>query len=160
MGLYSSTLLGKSIHSSKILLNFLCRCGHCKEFDPIYKKVAKKMLKNNENIVFGEQKHLLIAKSYLNKTLFLGKMDGTANDIPYMFPPIKVIVTLRIKKREKEIQKFNFRASLQCSSSLHMRSMTQSSIKGTGPTSQSRTGLTGDDFSSIYKMGPRRNILL
>ena len=47
------------------------RCGHCKEFDPVYKKVAKKMLKNNENIVFG-------------------KMDGTANDIPYMFPPIKV----------------------------------------------------------------------
>merc|ERR1712141_440265 len=45
-------------------------CGHCKEFDPIYKKIAKKMLKNNENIVFG-------------------KMDGTANDIPYMFPPIK-----------------------------------------------------------------------
>merc|ERR1712177_28176 len=45
-------------------------CGHCKEFDPVYKKVAKKMLKNNENIVFG-------------------KMDGTANDIPYMFPPIK-----------------------------------------------------------------------
>jgi len=45
-------------------------CGHCKEFDPIYKKVAKKMLKNNENIVFG-------------------KMDGTVNDIPYMFPPLK-----------------------------------------------------------------------
>jgi len=45
-------------------------CGHCKEFDPIYKKVAKKMLKNNQNIVFG-------------------KMDGTTNDIPYMFPPLK-----------------------------------------------------------------------
>jgi len=45
-------------------------CGHCKEFDPIYKKVAKKMLKNNENIVFG-------------------KMDGSSNDIPYMFPPLK-----------------------------------------------------------------------
>merc|ERR1712050_438348 len=42
-------------------------CGHCKEFDPVYKKVAKKMLKNNENIVFG-------------------KMDGSSNDIPYMFP--------------------------------------------------------------------------
>jgi len=45
-------------------------CGHCKEFDPIFKKVAKKMLKSNENIVFG-------------------KMDGSANDIPYMFPPLK-----------------------------------------------------------------------
>jgi len=45
-------------------------CGHCKEFDPVFKKVAKKMLKNNENIVFG-------------------KMDGSANDIPYMFPPLK-----------------------------------------------------------------------
>jgi protein disulfide-isomerase A4 len=45
-------------------------CGHCKEFDPVYKKVAKKMLKNNENIVFG-------------------KIDGTGNDIPYMFPPLK-----------------------------------------------------------------------
>jgi len=45
-------------------------CGHCKEFDPVFKKVAKKMLKNNENIVFG-------------------KMDGSSNDIPYMFPPLK-----------------------------------------------------------------------
>ena len=72
---FSSTLLGKNIHPSKIVVVinwiFIDRCGHCKEFDPIYKKVAKKMLKNNENIVFG-------------------KMDGTANDIPYMFPPIKV----------------------------------------------------------------------
>ena len=46
-------------------------CGHCKEFDPVFKKVAKKMLKNNENIVFG-------------------KMDGSSNDVPYMFPPLKV----------------------------------------------------------------------
>ena len=46
------------------------RCGHCKEFEPTYKKVAKKLLKNNENIVFG-------------------KYDGTSNDIPYMFPPLK-----------------------------------------------------------------------
>merc|ERR1712130_912931 len=45
-------------------------CGHCKEFDPVFKKVAKKMLMKNENIVFG-------------------KMDGTSNDIPYMFPPLK-----------------------------------------------------------------------
>ena len=45
-------------------------CGHCKEFDITFKKVAKKMSKTNENIVFG-------------------KMDGTANDIPYMFPPLK-----------------------------------------------------------------------
>ena len=59
-----------SIYHS-IKSTFFSRCGHCKEFDPVYKKVAKKMLKNNENIVFG-------------------KMDGTANDIPYMFPPIKV----------------------------------------------------------------------
>ena len=48
-------------------------CGHCKEFDPVFKKVAKKMLKNNENIVFG-------------------KMDGSSNDIPYMYPPLKVIM--------------------------------------------------------------------
>ena len=48
----------------------ICRCGHCKEFEPSYKKVAKKLLKNNENIVFG-------------------KFDGTGNDIPYMFPPLK-----------------------------------------------------------------------
>ena len=46
------------------------RCGHCKEFEPTYKKVAKKLLKNNENIVFG-------------------KYDGTSNDMPYMFPPLK-----------------------------------------------------------------------
>ena len=45
-------------------------CGHCKEFDPVFKKVAKKILKNNENIVFG-------------------KMEGVANDIPYMFPELK-----------------------------------------------------------------------
>ncbi len=45
-------------------------CGHCKEFDPVLSKVAKKMLKTNENIVFG-------------------KIDATANDIPYMFPPLK-----------------------------------------------------------------------
>ena len=32
--------------------------------------MAKKLLKNNENIVFG-------------------KFDGTGNDIPYMFPPLK-----------------------------------------------------------------------
>lgn len=50
-------------------------CGHCKEFDTVYKKVAKKMLKNNENIVFG-------------------KMDGTSNDIPYMFPPLKGYPTI------------------------------------------------------------------
>lgn len=45
-------------------------CGHCKEFDIVFKKIAKKMMKTNENIVFGS-------------------MDGTTNDIPYMFPPIK-----------------------------------------------------------------------
>lgn len=50
-------------------------CGHCKEFDPVFKKVAKKMLANNENIVFG-------------------KMDATANDVPYMFPPIKGYPTI------------------------------------------------------------------
>ena len=61
--------------STNIILNFefeydFIRCGHCKEFEPTYKKVAKKLLKNNENIVFG-------------------KYDGTSNDIPYMFPPLK-----------------------------------------------------------------------
>jgi len=45
-------------------------CGHCKEFDTVFKKVAKKMTKTNENIVFGS-------------------MDGTSNDIPYMFPQLK-----------------------------------------------------------------------
>ena len=50
-------------------------CGHCKEFDPVFKKVAKKMLNNNENIVFG-------------------KMDATANDVPYMFPPVKGFPTI------------------------------------------------------------------
>lgn len=50
-------------------------CGHCKEFDSVYKKVSKKMLKSNENIVFG-------------------KMDGTSNDIPYMFPPLKGYPTI------------------------------------------------------------------
>ena len=44
-------------------------CGHCKEFDATFKKVAKKMSKTNENIVFGS-------------------MDGTSNDIPYMFPKL------------------------------------------------------------------------
>jgi len=45
-------------------------CGHCKEFDPVYKKLAKKMKATNENIVFG-------------------KYDGVANDVPYMFPQLK-----------------------------------------------------------------------
>merc|ERR1712018_517565 len=45
-------------------------CGHCKEFDGVFKKIAKKMTASNENIVFGS-------------------MDGTSNDIPYMFPPLK-----------------------------------------------------------------------
>jgi len=45
-------------------------CGHCKEFDPVFKKIAKKMSVTNENIVFG-------------------KMDATSNDVPYMFPPLK-----------------------------------------------------------------------
>ena len=45
-------------------------CGHCKEFDPVFKKIAKKMSATNENIVFG-------------------KMDAQANDVPYMFPPLK-----------------------------------------------------------------------
>ena len=39
--------------------------------DPVLKKVAKKMTKTNENIVFG-------------------KIDGTVNDKPYMFPNLKV----------------------------------------------------------------------
>ena len=30
-------------------------CGHCKEFDPVYKKLAKKMKATNENIVFGKR---------------------------------------------------------------------------------------------------------
>jgi len=45
-------------------------CGHCKEFDPVYKKLAKKMSATNENIIFG-------------------KFNGESNDIPYMFPPLK-----------------------------------------------------------------------
>jgi len=45
-------------------------CGHCKEFDPVYKKLAKKMSLSNENIVFG-------------------KFDGVSNDVPYMYPPLK-----------------------------------------------------------------------
>ena len=42
------------------------------EFDPVYKKVAKKMLKSNDKIVFG-------------------RMDATVNDVPYMFPQLKVV---------------------------------------------------------------------
>ncbi len=45
-------------------------CGHCKEFDSVFKKIAKKMSANNENIVFG-------------------KMNAEANDVPYMFPQLK-----------------------------------------------------------------------
>ena len=45
-------------------------CGHCKEFDTIFKKIAKKMKVSNDNIVFG-------------------KFDATVNDVPYMFPPLK-----------------------------------------------------------------------
>ena len=85
------------------------------------------MLKNNENIVFG-------------------KMDGTANDIPYMFPPIKVSQSKNLTIIF-QYNFFHFRASLQCSSSLHMKSMIRSSIKGTGPTSQSRIGSTGNMFT-------------
>jgi len=63
----------EEIHKTKkdaVLFFYAPWCGHCKEFEPSYKKVAKKLLKNNENIVFG-------------------KFDGTGNDIPYMFPPLK-----------------------------------------------------------------------
>jgi len=63
----------EEIHKTKkdaVLFFYAPWCGHCKEFEPTYKKVAKKLLKNNENIVFG-------------------KFDGTGNDIPYMFPPLK-----------------------------------------------------------------------
>merc|ERR1712141_925874 len=63
----------KEIHRVKkdaVLFFHAPWCGHCKEFDPVFKKIAKKMLVNNENIVFG-------------------RFDGTANDVPYMFPPLK-----------------------------------------------------------------------
>ncbi|QQP38011.1 Protein disulfide-isomerase [Caligus rogercresseyi] len=40
-------------------------CGHCKDLDPVFKKVAKKISANNENIIFG-------------------KMNGESNDIPYI----------------------------------------------------------------------------
>ena len=63
----------EEIHKTKkdaVVFFYAPWCGHCKEFDPVYKKVAKKLLKSNENIVFG-------------------KFDGTGNDIPYMFPPLK-----------------------------------------------------------------------
>ncbi len=53
------------------------------EFEPVYKKVAKKMLKTNPNIVFG-------------------KFDATANDMPYMFPQIRVSKqTIDIKHLKK-----------------------------------------------------------
>uniref|UniRef100_A0A0K2TFG6 Protein disulfide-isomerase n=1 Tax=Lepeophtheirus salmonis TaxID=72036 RepID=A0A0K2TFG6_LEPSM len=45
-------------------------CGHCKDLDPVFKKVAKKISTNNENVIFG-------------------KMNGESNDIPYMFPKLK-----------------------------------------------------------------------
>ena len=49
------------------------------------------MLKNNENIVFG-------------------KMDGTANDIPYMFPPIKVGKDYSLKEIKKRFSSQGFPA--------------------------------------------------
>ena len=86
-------------------------CGHCKEFDPIYKKVAKKMLKNNENIVFG-------------------KMDGSSNDIPYMFPPLKVNHSCE----NISFSFLHFRDSRLCFLFLLMKSMTQFYTKVTGLT--------------------------
>ena len=55
---------------SQIFVNVLV----LQEFDPVLKKVAKKLSKTNENIVFG-------------------KIDGTVNDKPYMFPDLKVNLT-------------------------------------------------------------------
>merc|ERR1712156_1221909 len=63
----------EEIHKTKkdaVVFFYAPWCGHCKEFDPVFKKVAKKLMKTNENIVFG-------------------KYDGSSNDIPYMFPPLK-----------------------------------------------------------------------
>ena len=48
---------------------FSPECKHCKKFDSVYTKLAKKMSASNENLIFG-------------------KMDGTSNDIPYMFPTL------------------------------------------------------------------------
>jgi protein disulfide-isomerase A4 len=63
------------VKKDAVLFFYAPWCGHCKEFDPIFKKVAKKMTKNNENIIFG-------------------KMDGQANDVPYMYPPLKGFPTV------------------------------------------------------------------
>ncbi|XP_023336039.1 probable protein disulfide-isomerase A4 [Eurytemora carolleeae] len=63
----------EEIHMVKkdaVLFFYAPWCGHCKEMDPVLKKVAKKITKTNENIVFG-------------------KIDGTVNDKPYMFPNLK-----------------------------------------------------------------------
>ena len=57
------------VKKDAVLFVFSPECKHCKKFDPVYTKLAKKMTTSNENIIFG-------------------KMDGTSNDIPYMFPPL------------------------------------------------------------------------
>lgn len=41
-------------------------CGHCKNLEPVYKKLAKHLSKSNEDVI-------------------VGKMDATANDVPPLF---------------------------------------------------------------------------
>merc|ERR1712141_399603 len=65
-------------------------CGHCKEFDSVFKKIAKKMKATNENIVFG-------------------KFDATSNDVPYMFPPLKGYPSIFFLSAYENSTQFNTR---------------------------------------------------
>ena len=57
------------VKKDAVLFVFSPECKHCKKFDSVYTKLAKKLTGSNENLIFG-------------------KIDGTSNDIPYMFPPV------------------------------------------------------------------------
>ncbi len=76
-------------------------CSHCKEFDPTFKKVkwfcgtwllctfSSVILFFLVRSIFPTYRQVAEEMSGVNKNLVFGKMDGTANDVPHIFPPVQ-----------------------------------------------------------------------
>lgn len=58
-------------------------CGHCKNLEPIYKKLAKQLSKTNPDVV-------------------IAKMDATANDVPPLFKVSGFPTIYFLKANEKD----------------------------------------------------------